>query len=247
MVVLWDKAYLTMNQDKYVFAQLTQFLDNNKFFRIVRKYDGDKGRRELSCWNQMLLMLFGQLSHRDSLRDLMVAVEAHRNKAYHLGFGINIHRTTLLRANERRDYRIFEEFATQMIGIARRKNALVDFPVDVPGEVYAFDSSIVDVCLRLFRWATYKRDSGAVKLHTLYDVKTHIPCMVHVTAASVHDVRAMDEIEYEKHGFYIFDRGYNDFERLHRINLLEAFSLFGHGITCASSECIQPKQTARPE
>ncbi len=212
-----------MNQDKYVFAQLTQFLDNNKFFRIVQKYNGDKGIRGFSCWNQMLMMIFGQLSGRDSLRDLMVAIEAHRKKSYHLGFGKNIHRTTLLRANERRDSRIYEEFAMYLISVARRKNALADFPVDVPGEVYAFDSSMVDVCLRVFWWATYKRNSGAVKLHTLYDVKTHIPCMVHITAASVNDVRAMDEIQYEKDGFYIFDRGYNDFERLHKINRSAAF------------------------
>ncbi len=212
-----------MNQDKYVFAQLTQFLDNNKFFRIVQKHNGDKRIRGFSCWNQMLMMIFGQLTGRDSLRDLMVAVEAHHKKSYHLGFGKNIHRTTLLRANERRDSRIYEEFAMYLIGVARRKNALAEFPVDVPGEVYAFDSSMVDVCLRVFWWATYKRNSGAVKLHTLYDVKTHIPCMVHITAASVHDVRAMDEIPYEKDGFYIFDRGYNDFERLYRINRMEAF------------------------
>lgn len=215
-----------MNQGKYVFSQIMEFLDNDKFRRIVQKYHGDKGIRSFTCWNQLMCMLFGQLTNRDSLRDCIVAITAHRSKAYHLGFGKCVARTTLAEANEKRDCRIYEEFAMHLISQARKANALADFPVDTPGNVYAFDSSMVDVCLRVFWWATYKRNSGAVKLHTLYDVKTHIPCLIHVTAASVNDVRAMDEIPYERDGFYIFDRGYNDFERLYKIGQQKAFFVF---------------------
>lgn len=212
-----------MNQGKYVFAQIMEFLDNDKFHRIVSKYNGNKGVRDFTCWNQMMCMIFGQLSNRDSLRDLFVAINAHKVKAYHLGFGKSVHRTTLGRANENRNYRIYEDFATHLIDIARKKNAVKDFEIDFPGNIYAFDSSMIDLCLSVFWWATYKRNSGAVKLHTLYDVKTHIPCFIHITAASVNDMIAMDNIPYEKGSFYIFDRGYNDFNRLYRINLLEAY------------------------
>lgn len=216
-----------MNKGKYIFSQITEFLPRRVFDRLVSKYHGNKYVRELTCWNQMLYMLFGQLSNRDSLRDLTVAVHAHKGKCYHLGFGKNVNLSTLSRANENRDYRIYEEFAMYLIEVARKKNAVEDlFEVDVQGNIYAFDSSMIDVCLNIFWWATYKRNAGGIKLHTLYDVKTHIPCLIHITAASVCDIIAMDEIPYEKDSFYIFDRGYNDFERLYHIHLLKAYFVF---------------------
>jgi len=212
-----------MNQNKYVFSQLTEFLNYDKFSYIVRKYGGDKRNRGFSCWNQLLMMIFGQLSNRDSLRDLMTIVEAHKSKAYHLGFGHCVHLSTIARANASRDYRIFEEFAMLMVGYARRLRADMEFEVKTDGNIYAFDSSIISLCLSVFWWATYKRSKGAVKIHTLLDVKTQIPCFMIVTPASTHDINAMEHIPYEQNGFYIFDRGYNSFADLYRIHLLKAF------------------------
>ncbi len=215
-----------MNQGKYVFAQLVEFLDHHKFEDIVRKYGGNKGLRGFSCWNQMLCMIFGQLSARESLRDLMIVVHAHKGKAYHLGFGKAPALSTLSRANIKRDCRIYEDFATHMIGYARSVCRNDCFEVRVKGNVYAFDSSTIDLCLSVFWWATFRKRKGAVRLHTLYDVKTHIPCFVHITPASVNDMLAMDHIPYEESSFYIFDRGYNDFERLYTIHTHKAFFVF---------------------
>jgi len=215
-----------MNQNKYVFAQLVEFLDNNKFFRIVQKYNGDKGNRGFTCWHQLLMMIFGQLSSRESLRDLMTIIEAHKPKAYHLGFGRSVNLSTIARANASRDYRIFEEFAAHIIAYARRLRADVEFEVNVEGNIYAFDSSTVSLCLSVFWWATYKRNTGAVKLHTLLDVKTQIPCFMLVTPASTGDITAMEYIPYEKGSFYIFDRGYSSFADLYRVHRLEAYFIF---------------------
>jgi len=215
-----------MNQGKYVFAQLIEFLDNDRFERIVRKYEGNKGVRDFTCWNQMLCMIFGQLSARESLRDLMVVLEAHRAKAYHLGFGNRLCLTTLSRANINRSYKIYEDFASYMIGYARRVCANDNFEVEVDGNVYAFDSSTIDLCLSVFWWATFRRRKGAIKMHTLFDVKTSIPNFIHITPASVNDVKAMDYIPYEQGGYYIFDRGYNDFKRFYDIHQQKAFFVF---------------------
>jgi FOG: Transposase and inactivated derivatives len=215
-----------MNQNKYVFSQLIEFMDNNKFYRIVKKYSGDKGNRGFTCWNQMLMMIFGQLSNRESLRDLVTIIEAHSSKAYHLGFAKKVDISTIARANAKRNYKIYEEFATHMIDYARRIHADTEFDVKVEGNIYAFDSSTISLCLSVFWWATYKREKGAVKLHTLLDVKTQIPCFVLITAASVNDIKAMEYIPYERNSFYVFDRGYNSFGDLYRIQTLGAFFVF---------------------
>ena len=212
-----------MNQGKYVFAQITEFLPRRVFDRLVVKYSGNKHVRTFTCWNQMLCMVFGQLSNRDSLRDLIVAIDAHRNKSYHLGLGSSVKLATLARANINRNCKIYEEFAYHLIDHARRVCANDDFEVKVDGNVYAFDSTTIDLCLSVFWWAEFRKKKGGVKMHTLYDVKTQIPSFVHITTASVNDVNAMDNIPYEKGSYYIFDRGYNDFERLYRIQKLEAW------------------------
>lgn len=204
-----------MNQDKYVFAQLVEFLDNNKFYRIVQKYDGDKNVRHFSCWNQMLCMIFGQLTGRESLRDLVLTIEAHSRKSYHLGFGKNVSRSNLAKANENRNHKIFEEFAYHLIGIAQQTRANDNF--EIKGKIYAFDSSTIDLCLSIFWWAKFRKAKGGIKLHTLYDITTQIPVFVHITAATVNDINAMDVIPYESGAYYIFDRGYVDFERLYKI------------------------------
>jgi transposase len=215
-----------MNRNKYVFAQLIDFLPYDDFYYIVKKYKGNKGIRNFSCWNQLLMMLFGQLSNCDSMRDLCILSDAHHQKAYHLGFGKSISLSTLSRANAKRDYRIFEESASAMIAKAQKLRADIDFDIQVDGNVYAFDSSAVSLCLNVFWWATYKRQKGAIKLHTLYDVKTQIPDFIVVTPASVNDVNGMDFINYQKGSYYIFDRGYNDFARLYKIHTQDAFFVF---------------------
>lgn len=211
-----------MNQGKYVFAQITEFLPRRAFDRIVAKYHGNKHIRSFTCWNQMLCMIFGQLTNRDSLRDLIVALGAHRAKSYHLGFGSQVTLPTLARANIRRDFRIYEEFAYLLIDHARRICASNDFEVEVDGNVYAFDATTIDLCLSVFWWAEFRKTKGGIKMHTLYDLKTQIPSFIHITTAIVNDINAMDQIPYEKGSYYIFDRGYNDFERLYRIKNLEA-------------------------
>ena len=215
-----------MNQDKYISSQLTEFLSYDKFSYIVQKYNGDKCNRGFTCWNQQLMMIFGQLSNRDSLRDLTTIIEAHKSKAYHLGFGRCVNLSTISRANANRDYRIFEEFAMYIIAYARRLRANAELEVKTEGNIYAFDSSIISLCLYVFWWATYKRNSGAVRMHTLLDIKTQVPCFMLVTPASTNDIKAMEHIPYEKGSFYIFDRGYNSFADLYRIHRLEAYFIF---------------------
>ena len=212
-----------MNQGKYVFAQLVEFLNQHKFEDFVTLYNGNKGIRGFSCWNQLLMMIFGQLSNRESLRDLITIIEAHKSKAYHLGFKHSVNLSTISRANASRDYRIFEDFAMYTVAYARRIRANAEFEVKTDGNIYAFDSSIISLCLSVFWWATYRRNKGAVKIHTLLDVRTQMPCFMLVTPASTNDVIAMEHIPYEPNGFYIFDRGYNSFSDLYKIHLLEAF------------------------
>lgn len=210
-----------MHKDPYVFAQLVQFMDRNHFNYLVRKYEGDKYVKSYTCWNQLLTMMFGQLANRESLRDLFIALEAHSNKLYHLGMGKSVTRSNLAKANELRDWRIFEEFAYYMIGEARKRRMTDIFKLG--GSVYAFDSTTIDLCLSVFWWAKFRKKKAGIKVHTLYDIETQIPAFLHITPASVHDVKAMPEIPLESGAYYIFDRGYNDFANLSRINAIGAF------------------------
>lgn len=207
-----------MNQGKYIFSQLTDFLPRRVFDRLVEKYDGNKKIRTFTCWNQLLCMVFGQLTGRDSMRDLMLSLEAHKNKYYHLGLGQTVTRTNLGKANRNRDYRIYEEFAYTLINEARQSYYKDDFEVKVYGNVYAFDSSTIDLCLSIFWWAEFRKHKGGIKLHTLYDVKTSIPCFILITNAKMHDVNALDELVFESGSYYIMDKGYIDFSRLHKIH-----------------------------
>ena len=209
-----------MHKDQYVFAQLVSFLNRSKFNRIVAKYDGDKYVKSFTCWNQLLTMMFGQLTNRESLRDLIVALEAHSGKTYHMGIGKSASRSNLSKANEQRDYRIFEEFAYHLINEARTKRHTDIF--NLGGNVYAFDSTTIDLCLAVFDWAKFRSKKGGIKMHTLYDVETQVPAFVHITNASVHDSKAMPEIPLEAGAYYIFDRGYNDFGSLFRIHTIGA-------------------------
>ena len=203
------------DRDEYVFAQLVKFLDYEKFKYIVKKYDGNKYVKSYTCWNQLLTMIFGQLSNRESLRDLIVAMEAHAGKLYHLGIGKSVTQSNFSKANEQRDCRIFEEYAAFMIAEARKRR--IDKIFELGGHVYAFDSTTVDLCLSVFEWAKFRKHKGGIKLHTLYDVEAEVPAFVHITLANIHDSKAMPVIPYEPGAHYVFDHGYNDFsDKPHR-------------------------------
>ena len=210
-----------MHKEKFVFAQLAEFLNSDKFRHIVDKYNGNNYVKSFTCWNQLLVLMFGQLSNRKSLRDLALVITAHSDKCYHLGFGKSVTLSNLSKVNARRDFRIFEEYAYYMIGKARSRRIRDVF--ELGGNVYAFDSTTIDLCLSVYEWARFRRAKGGVKIHTLYDLETQVPAFLHITEASVHDVNAMDEIPYEPGAFYVFDRGYNDFRRLHCISEIGSF------------------------
>jgi len=204
---------------KYVFAQIIEFLPQKTFQRIVMKYQGNKYIKSFSCWNQLLIMMYGQLSGCESLRELVCITTAHSPKSYHLGFGKSlITCSNLAKANANRDCKIFEEFAYKMISIAQGKRITREF--EISGRFYAFDSTTIDLCLNLFWWASFRKTKGGIKVHTLYDVVTQIPTFLHITEAKVNDMNAMDEIPYEPNAYYIFDRGYFDLARLFTINLI---------------------------
>ncbi|MBQ0122661.1 MAG: IS4 family transposase [Bacteroidales bacterium] len=210
-----------MYNKKYVFSQLLDALDRNDFNYLVRKYEGDKYVKQFTCYNQLAVLMFGQLSNRESLRDVVLATQAHASKAYHLGFGKAATKSNLSKANNNRDYRIFEEFAYHMVAEAQKRRATEIFKLK--GKVYAFDSTTIDLCLNVFQWALFRKKKGGIKVHTLYDIETQIPTFFHITPARVHDTKAMDVIPYEENSFYIFDRGYNDFKRLHNIEGVGAY------------------------
>lgn len=211
-----------MYQDKFVFAQLASFLDRNHFNYLVRKYEGDRYVKNFTCWNQLMALMFGQLSNRESLRDVVVALEAHRSKCYHLGMGSKpIAKTTFATANQNRDYRIFEDFAFFLMEQARKKRATDIFKLK--GNVYAFDSTTIPLCLSVFWWAKFRKKKGGVKAHVLYDLEAQVPAFFHISTASVHDSKAMKEIPYESGSYYVFDRGYNAFKELYKIHLHESY------------------------
>lgn len=211
-----------MNSGKYVFSQLVAFLPKRVFDMIVKRYDRDKWVKTFTCWNQLLVMVYGQLAACDSLREVACIVDSIKNKSYHLGFGTGeIKLSNLSYANVNRDYKIFEEFAYHMINLAQSKR--IARPFELHGKFYAFDSTTIDLCLSLFKWAYFRKNKGGVKVHTLFDVVTQIPTYIHITEAKVHDVNAMDQIPYEPYAFYIFDKGYYDLARLYTINTIGSY------------------------
>ena len=210
-----------MQKPPFVFTQLTKFLNRSYFNDLVRKYKGDRYVKAFTCWNQLLTLMFGQLTNRLSMRDLIAALEAHQSKCYHLGVGKRITRSNLAKANENRDFRIFEDFAFYMMAEARRKRINHIFQLD--GNIYAFDSTTISLCLSVFEWAKFRKHKGGIKVHTLFDVETQVPAFIHITNAKPHDITAMDVIPYESGSYYVFDRAYNAFKELFRIHLHESF------------------------
>jgi len=205
-----------MNAGKYIFSQLVSFLPKRVFDGIVKRHVGDKWVKHFTCWNQLLVMMFGQLAGCDSLREVTAIIDAIKSKSYHLGFGSgDIKLSNLSYANANRDYKIFEEFAYHMINLAQSKR--ITRPFVLNGKFYAFDSTTIDLCMSLFEWAYFRKTKSGIKVHTLFDVVTQIPTYIHITEAKLHHVKAMDEIPYEPNAFYIFDKGYYDLARLYRI------------------------------
>ena len=212
-----------MNQGRNVFAQVLDSLPRHEFTQCVRRYQGNRRVRSFSCFDQFLCMAFAQLTYRDSLRDIETCLQALKSKLYHAGFRGPIRRSTLADANEKRDWRIFADFAQVLIAKARTLYAHDAFGVALEAAAYAFDSSTIDLCLNLFPWARFRRRKGAVKLHTLIDLHGNIPCFVCITPGKTHDVNILDQLPFEAGAFYMMDRGYIDFHRLHAITRGQAF------------------------
>ena len=211
-----------MNQGKYIFSQIVEFIPQRFFERIMAKYKDRTGQWSLTSWNQMLVLMFGQLDGCNSLRELTDITTAHVKKSFHLGFGRTpINRTQLSKVNQLRDYHIFEEFAYHMVELAQKKRINQEFELN--GKYYAFDSTTIDLCMSLFEWARFRSTKSGIKVHTQLDVVTQIPVSFNITEAAVHDVNAMDWINYEPFACYIFDRGYWDLDRLYRIEMLNSF------------------------
>lgn len=205
-----------MNEGRFVFAQLMDLLPKRDFQQCVDRYRGNYRLRQFSCRDQFLAMAFAQLTYRESLRDVEICLRAMGSKLYHAGFRGNVSRSTLADANEHRDWRIYHDFAQGLIAHARRLYAREPFGVALTETVYALDSTVIELCLSLFPWAHSQRQKAAIKLHTLLDLRGNIPCFVRISTAKTADSSMLDQLVPEAGSFYIMDRGYNDFARLHR-------------------------------
>ena len=212
-----------MNSGKMIFSQLMDFLPSQEFRRCVDRYKGNYKLQRFSCWDQFLCMAFAQLTYRESLRDIEACLRSAGTKLYHMGIRNRVARNTLANANQVRDWRIYADFAHSLIATARELYIGDSFGLDLQQTVYAMDSTMIDLCLSLFPWAKYRKRDGAVKLHTLLDLRGNIPSVVIVTHGKVHDVNFLHQLIFEPGAFYVMDRGYLDFERLHTIGLASAF------------------------
>jgi len=212
-----------MDQGKTVFAQLMDFLPSYEFRKCVDRYDGHFKVKSFSCWDQFLAMAFAQLTFRESLRGIQACLSSARPKLYHMGFRSPVCRNTLANANQVRDWRIYADFAQVLIRIARPLYAGEGLGVDLAHTVYALDSTIIDLCLALFPWAKFRKGKGAVKLHTLMDLKGSIPTVIFITHGKVHDVNILDHLLVEPGAIYVMDRGYVDFARLYALHQSRGF------------------------
>ena len=213
-----------MHAGHYVFRQITDVFSRHTFQQCVDAYGGDRFVRTFPCWQQFLCLCFGQLTFRESTRSIVLCLNAHPKKLYHLGFTSPIVRTTLLLANERRDWRIYEAFAQMLIKRARSLyKGDHHFLEGLDGTFYALDSTTIDLCLSVFFWAHFREHKGAVKAHTLLDLRGNLPTFIHITDGTVHDVNMLDVLPIEPGACYIFDRGYIDYRRLYALHEKGAF------------------------
>ena len=232
-----------MNTGRTIFSQLTDFIPLPEFRRHVRRYHGNRRIRSFSCWDQFLCMAFGQLTGRESLRDLVTCLRALGGRLYHAGIRGRLSRSTLADANETRDWRIYADLAAALIRQARRlyHDAPLEVGVGLQQPAYAFDSTTIDLCLKLFPWAQFRRHKSAVKLHTLLDLRGGIPCFIHVSSGKMADVLALDHLLIEPGAFYVMDRGYTDFKRLFRFTQSMAFF-----VTRAKKDLDYKRRAFRP-
>jgi hypothetical protein len=212
-----------MFADQFAFAQLTDFIHREQFQRGVRRYGGNYKIKSFSCWDQFLCMAFGQLTYRDSLADIETCLRSRQDQLYHLGIRGRVSHSTLADANQNRDWRIYHDLAQTLIQRARRLYAKDDFGLQLDQTIYALDSTTIDLCLNLFPWARFRRAKAAVKLHTLLDLRGAIPVFISISDGKMADVRVLDELILEAGAFYVMDRAYVDFQRLHQFVLAGAF------------------------
>lgn len=213
-----------MNQGKYIFSQVLSLVSYKVFIGIVNRYNGDYKTRQFTCWKQFLCMAFGQLTQRDSLSDTILCLMANSNKLYHLGIGEVISKTTLSRANENRDWRIYAEFCMVLIDEAKHlyiNDSGLDF--ELCNNVFAIDATTIDMCLSAFFWAKFRSTKAGIKIHTQLDLKTSIPSFIHITSANIHELNVLDMIKFEPDSFYVVDRGYIDFGRFYHIHTCGAY------------------------
>ena len=213
-----------MYEGKLVFAQLMEHLPTHTFRRIVKRYDGDYKVQTFSCLDQFFCMAFAQLTYRESLRDIEACFRAQRSKLYHLGIrSKQVARNTIANANNIRDWKIYADFAQSLITIARNLYVNEPFGVDLQNSVYALDATTIDLCLSVFPWAPFRQTKAAVKLHTLLDLRGNIPTFIHISDGKMHEVNILDQLIPEAGAFYVMDRGYLDFTRLHQFHQSGAF------------------------
>lgn len=213
-----------MNSGKYIFYQIIEFINRYEFNKCVKRYNGDLGVRDLNCWNLFLQLIFGQLTARNSLRNICLCLESHSNKLYHLGIKQSVNVSSLSRALEKRDWRIFADFGKYLIKKVRP--LYIDEPikkVNIPNDIYALDSTTISVSINLLSWAVGKYSRGAVKVHTLLDLRGNIPTFIHITDGKYHDSNMLDVILPVKNDIYVMDKAYIDLKALYRIHSLEAF------------------------
>jgi transposase len=212
-----------MNSGRTIFSQIMDVFPHAEFQKCVARYNGDRRTRSFSCHDQFMVMAFAQLTFRESLRDVEVCLRAMGGKLYHMGIRGKVSRSTLADANERRDWKLFRDFAMVLIKRARALYAGEPLAVELDSTVYAFDSTTIDLCLSMFPWAHFRKTKSAVKLHTLLDLRGSIPAFLQVSEGNMHDTRALDDLIPEAGAFYLLDRGYLDYERLYRLHCARAF------------------------
>lgn len=230
-----------MNPERTIFAQLMDHLPWHAFRRCVKRYKGEHRVRRFSCLDQFFCLAFAQLTYRESLRDIEVCLGAVGPKLYHMGFRGAVSRSTLADANEKRDWRIYADFAMVLIGEARKLYVGDPFGVNLKNSAYALDATTIDLCLSVFPWAKFRRAKGGVKVNTLLDLRGNIPAFVHICPANTHEVNILDIMVFEAGAFYIVDRGYLDFTRLYRLHQSQAFF-----ITRAKKNFAYSRRCSRP-
>lgn len=212
-----------MNKGQYVFSQILSSASSTSFRTCVNRYHGNYKAKHFTCWKQFLCMVFGQLTQRDSLRDTILCLSANADKLYHLGIGKMVALSTLSKANENRDWRIYADYAMVLISEARQLYADDTGELELNNQVFAIDATVIDLCLSVFSWAKFRSTKGAIKLHTQLNVKTSIPEFIHITTGSIHEVNVLDLISFQEDSFYVLDRGYTDFRRLFQIHQSKAY------------------------